>query len=66
MHRRFVDKVALVTGAGCVGPGWGNGRAMAVRFAQEGAQVFAVDRDLASVAETVTRAAEAGGAITTH
>lgn len=25
-----------VTGAGCVGPGWGNGRAMAVRFAEEG------------------------------
>ena len=39
----------------CVGPGWGNGRATAVRFAEEGAKVFAVDRDLASTAETVDR-----------
>ena len=42
---RLQDKVALVTGAGCVGPGWGNGRATAVRFAQEGAKVFAVDKN---------------------
>ena len=33
---RLENKVAIITGAGCVGPGWGNGRAMAVRFAQEG------------------------------
>ena len=38
---RLENKVAIITGAGCVGPGWGNGRAMAVRFAQEGAKVFA-------------------------
>jgi NAD(P)-dependent dehydrogenase (short-subunit alcohol dehydrogenase family) len=41
---RLKDRVAIVTGAGSVGPGWGNGRATAVRFAQEGAKVFAVDR----------------------
>ncbi|MEY4443310.1 MAG: hypothetical protein RL442_2310, partial [Pseudomonadota bacterium] len=35
---RFESKVAIVTGAGCVGEGWGNGRAMAVRLAQEGAR----------------------------
>ena len=40
---RLQDKVAIVTGAGAVGPGWGNGRATAVRFAQEGATVFALD-----------------------
>ncbi|MFM1887700.1 MAG: hypothetical protein RL026_2857 [Pseudomonadota bacterium] len=62
--RRFEGRVAIVTGAGCVGPGWGNGRAVAVRLAQEGAQVWAVDRDLARVRETVERAAEAGAAIT--
>ena len=45
--------IAIVTGAGCVGPGWGNGRATAVRFAEEGAKMFAVDRDLDSTAETV-------------
>ena len=44
---RLEGKVAIVTGAGCVGPGWGNGRAIAVRFAEEGAHVFAVDKDLA-------------------
>jgi len=32
--RRFESKVAIVTGAGCVGPGWGNGRAMAVHLTQ--------------------------------
>ena len=37
MKPRFQDKVAIVTGSGCVGAGWGNGRAIAVRLAQEGA-----------------------------
>jgi len=45
MASRLKGKVAIVTGAGSVGPGWGNGRAIAVRFAEEGAKVFAVDRD---------------------
>ena len=66
MTSRFSDKVVLITGAGCVGPGWGNGRAMAVRFAEEGAKIFAVDRDLASMEETVTRVAGVSGTITTH
>jgi NAD(P)-dependent dehydrogenase (short-subunit alcohol dehydrogenase family) len=56
--KRFKGKVAIVTGAGCVGPGWGNGRAIAVRFAEEGARVLAVDRDLDRVAETLERAGE--------
>lgn len=56
MPRRFENKVAIVTGAGCVGPGWGNGRAIAVRLAEEGARVLAVDRDPARLAETLERA----------
>ena len=46
MNRRLEGKVAVIAGAGSVGPGWGNGRAIAFRFAQEGARMFAVDRDL--------------------
>ncbi len=57
---RLAGKVAIVTGAGSVGPGWGNGRAAAVIFAREGAQVFGVDRDLAAMDETAARI-EAGG-----
>jgi NAD(P)-dependent dehydrogenase (short-subunit alcohol dehydrogenase family) len=63
MSGRLAGKVALVTGAGCVGPGWGNGRATCVRFAEEGAKIFAADRDLDSVTETVERVKKAGGEI---
>jgi NAD(P)-dependent dehydrogenase (short-subunit alcohol dehydrogenase family) len=63
--RRLEGKIALVTGAGSVGPGWGNGRAIAVRFAQEGAQVFGVDRDLQRLGETAERVAQAGGVLET-
>ena len=66
MTGRLHDRVAIVTGAGCVGPGWGNGRAIAVRFAEEGAKIFAVDRDLDSVKETIDRVKAAGGDIITH
>jgi NAD(P)-dependent dehydrogenase (short-subunit alcohol dehydrogenase family) len=61
--KRFQQRVALVSGAGSVGPGWGNGRATAVRFAEEGAKVFAVDRDESALAETVARTE---GRIKTH
>ena len=54
--KRFHNRVALVTGAGSVGPGWGNGRATAVRLIEEGAKVFAVDRDAQAMKETLERA----------
>jgi NAD(P)-dependent dehydrogenase (short-subunit alcohol dehydrogenase family) len=66
MAGRLANKIALISGAGCVGPGWGNGRAMAVRFAEEGAKVFAADRDLASMEETVARVQGVGGTIETR
>ena len=53
---RLKDRVAIVTGAGSVGPGWGNGRATAVRFAEEGARVFAVDRNEQFLRETIAKA----------
>jgi NAD(P)-dependent dehydrogenase (short-subunit alcohol dehydrogenase family) len=66
MNGRLQDKVAIVIGAGSVGPGWGNGRAMAFRFAQEGARVWAVDRDLSHLEETLARVREIGGTIEAH
>jgi len=66
MGGRLQDRVAIVTGAGCVGPGWGNGRATAVRFAEEGAKIFAVDRNPESVGETVKHVEAAGGEIVVH
>lgn len=66
MNGRLQDKVAIVIGAGSVGPGWGNGRAMAFRFAQEGARVWAVDRDMSHLEETLARVREIEGTIETH
>lgn len=63
--KRFESKVAIVTGAGCVGAGWGNGRAMAVRLAEEGARVLAVDRDQTRLDETLSLAGDAAAFITT-
>lgn len=53
MAGRLRDKVALVVGAGSIGPGWGNGKATAVLFAREGAKVVCVDRNEAAARETV-------------
>jgi NAD(P)-dependent dehydrogenase (short-subunit alcohol dehydrogenase family) len=52
MVDRLKDKVAIVMGAGSVGPGWGNGKATAVLFAREGAKVIAVDRNPQAAEET--------------
>lgn len=55
---RLKDKIAIIIGAGqspgleSSGAGMGNGRATAIRFAQEGAKLLLVDRDLASAEET--------------
>jgi NAD(P)-dependent dehydrogenase (short-subunit alcohol dehydrogenase family) len=58
---RLKDKIAIVVGAGqSPGEGLGNGRATVLRFAQEGAKVIAVDRDLSSAEETVAMARQHG------
>jgi len=64
MADRLKGKVALVVGAGSIGPGWGNGKATAVTFAREGAQVFCVDRNAAAAAETVKIITGEGGKAT--
>jgi NAD(P)-dependent dehydrogenase (short-subunit alcohol dehydrogenase family) len=52
MGDRLKGKIAIVSGAGSVGPGWGNGKATSVLFAREGARVFAVDINLTAAEET--------------
>jgi NAD(P)-dependent dehydrogenase (short-subunit alcohol dehydrogenase family) len=61
MGTRLDGKVALVFGAGSIGPGWGNGKAAAVAFAEEGARVAAVDLNPAAAEETRAIIAERGG-----
>src|ERR1700751_2615789 len=59
---RLEGKIAVVVGAGqSPGDGIGNGRATVLRFAQEGAKILAVDRDLVAVEETAVIAAKSGG-----
>jgi len=49
---RLKDRIALVFGAGSVGPGWGNGKASAVSYARAGATLICVDVNLAAAEET--------------
>ena len=63
---RVAGKVALVAGAGSIGPGWGNGKAAAVLYAREGAKVFAVDNRLEAVEETRTIIEDARGVCAAH
>jgi NAD(P)-dependent dehydrogenase (short-subunit alcohol dehydrogenase family) len=61
---RLKGKIAVVVGAGSIGPGWGNGKATAVMFAREGAEVFCVDRNAAAAEETVKIIGSEGGKAT--
>nr|WP_246513872.1 SDR family NAD(P)-dependent oxidoreductase [Neoroseomonas soli] len=62
----LTGKAAIVTGAGSVGPGWGNGKAAAVLFARQGAAVFCIDNNPDAVAETVGIIASEGGRAVAH
>ena len=64
MSERLKNKVAIITGVGAVGPGWGNGKATAVLFAREGAKVFGIDVNLAAAEETKGIIDKEGGACT--
>lgn len=59
--KRLENKVALVVGAGSIGPGIGNGRAISILFAQEGAKVVCADLNLDSAEETVSMIRKNGG-----
>lgn len=62
----MAGKVAIVTGAGSVGPGWGNGKATATLLARQGASVFLLDINPAAVAETQAIIEGEGGTCATH
>jgi len=67
MTGRFDGRVVVVVGAGQTpGATIGNGRAISVLLAREGATVLAVDRDPASAEQTVAMIAEAGGTASVH
>jgi len=66
MADRLKSKVALVVGAGSIGPGWGNGKATAVAFAREGARVFCADINLAAAEETARIIQHEGGQSSAH
>ena len=59
-------KVALVTGCGSIGPGWGNGKAIAVLLARQGASVFGVDLTLEAAEATRALIQEEGGVAEVH
>lgn len=58
---RLDGKVALVTGCGTRGEGWGNGKAIAVLLARQGASVYGCDLDVDAAQATRRIIQEEGG-----
>jgi NAD(P)-dependent dehydrogenase (short-subunit alcohol dehydrogenase family) len=61
MSDKLKGKVAIVTGAGSIGPGIGNGKATAVLYAREGAKVVLVDINPDAARETKNMLDKEGG-----
>ena len=61
MSDRLRDRVALVFGAGSIGPGWGNGKACAVAYARQGARLVCVDINAEAAKETAAIIKDEGG-----
>jgi NAD(P)-dependent dehydrogenase (short-subunit alcohol dehydrogenase family) len=59
-------KIAIVAGAGSVGPGWGNGKAIAVLLARQGAALFAIDINEEAANETRRLIEREGGRCAVH
>lgn len=65
MAGRVQGKVAVVTGAGSTGDGVGNGKAAAIVYAREGAEVLLVDYRLCAAEETLQIIRKEGGKCST-
>ncbi len=61
MGDRLKGKVAVVTGAGSIGPGIGNGKATSILYAREGAKVVLADINLEAANETKSIIDSKGG-----
>jgi NAD(P)-dependent dehydrogenase (short-subunit alcohol dehydrogenase family) len=57
----LAGKVAFITGCGSQGPGWGNGKAIAVTFARRGATIYGVDLNEEAAEQTRRIVDEEGG-----
>ena len=66
MAGRLQDRVALITGAGSIGPGWGNGKATATLFAREGARIFSADLNIEAAEHTKGVIEGEGGTCVAH
>lgn len=60
---RLDNKVALVTGCGSMGEGWGNGQAIATLMARQGASVFGTDLNLEAAENTAGIIRREGGTV---
>ncbi|MCA2012048.1 SDR family oxidoreductase [Cereibacter sphaeroides] len=58
---RLDGKIALIVGCGASGEGWGNGQAIAIAMARQGAVIFGLDRDLAAAERTRDQILAEGG-----
>lgn len=58
---RFKNKVVLVSGAGSIGPGIGNGKAAAILYAREGGRVLVADINPDAAEETAEIIRSEGG-----
>ncbi len=61
---RLDGKVALVTGCGTLGDGWGNGKAAAAVLARQGAQIYGCDLDIEAARQCADAVGAEGGVIT--
>ncbi len=65
-RNRVAGKIAIVSGAGSVGNGWGNGKAAAFVYAKEGAKVLCVDFRQDAALQTAELIRAAGGEAIAH